>query len=300
MTSFPRKAVFDRDYPAETRQVQAAMLASLDSIGQTLGLPAGSDSLARALDPELVAARQPAPHPAPGTMTASAPMRDGADATQAGRIRAFIQAARGLDEIHHRWDAALAEAADRPGSAEAVALQHAKRDAMDRLAAADPNAFDAARRYRDDVRPAHEHRLADIRDARRAEKLAYTVAGRIGHGMEPALRPLGFDWRIGTALVGALAAKEVFVAQMGILFAVSEQGKGAETLRARLSQAYTPLEAFCLMLFCLISAPCAATIVCTWKESGSIKWAALQLVGLTVLAYAVTMAVYQAGRIIFV
>ena len=290
MTSFPRKNAFDRDYPAETRQAQAEALAGLDSVGLSLGLPAGSESLARALAPELV--------PAPQSQPASAPVRDGADAAQAVRIRAMVQALAGLDEIHQRWDATLAEAAARPGSAEAVALQHAHRDALDRLAAADPNAFDAARRYRDDVRPAYENRLADIRDTRRAEQLAYTVAGRIGHGMAPVLRPLGFDWRIGTALVGALAAKEVFVAQMGILFSVSEQDEGSETLRARLSQAYTPLQAFCLMLFCLISAPCAATIVCTWKESGSIKWAALQLVGLTVLAYMVTMAVYQAGRLV--
>jgi ferrous iron transport protein B len=272
------------------------MLAGLDSISQSLGLPAGSDSVARAMAPELVAAVQT--QPAPGMMAASAPARDGADAAQAARITAMARALAGLDEIHQRWDVALAAAAAQPGSAEAVAVQHAHRDALDHLEAADPNAFVAARRYRDDIRPAYEHRLGDIRDARRAEQLAYTLAGRIGHAMEPALRPLGFDWRIGTALVGALAAKEVFVAQMGILFAVAEQDEGAETLRARLRQAYTPLEAFCLMLFCLISAPCAATIVCTWKESGSIKWAALQLVGLTVLAYVVTMAVYQAGRLV--
>jgi len=296
MTSFPSKTVFDRDYPAETRQTQAEMLAGLDSVGQSLGLPAGSDSLARVLAPELVAA--PQTQPATGTTAASAPVRDGANAGAAARIRAFLRAAEGLEEIHQRWDAALAEASRRSGSAEAVSLQHVRGEAMDRFRAAAPGAFDAAREYRDGVRPAYEHRLAEIRDSRRAEQLAYTVAGRVGHGMEPALRPLGFDWRIGTALVGALAAKEVFVAQMGILFAVSDRDNGAETLRARLGQAYTPLQAFCLMLFCLISAPCAATIVCTWKESGSIKWAALQLVGLTVLAYVVTMAVCQAGRVL--
>jgi len=314
MTSFPRKTVFDRDYAAQTRQAQAKMLAGLDSVGQTLALPGGGDSIARALAPELVALlrqgyggqagtlQTPTTRRAPGTTADSASAGNDADDGVAGRIGAMARALAGLDEIHQRWDVALSEAAARPGSVEAVAMEHAYRDALDRLEAADPNAFDAARRYRDDVRPAYESRLAEIRDARRAEQLAYTVAGRIGHGMAPALRPLGFDWRIGTALVGALAAKEVFVAQMGILFAVAEpdeqQHDGAETLRARLSQAYTPLEAFCLMLFCLISAPCAATIACTWKESGSIKWAALQLVGLTVLAYAVTMAVYQAGRLL--
>jgi ferrous iron transport protein B len=309
MTSFPRKTVFDRDYSAETRQARAEMLARLDSIGQTLGLQAGGDSLARALTPELVAAPlAPQSRPAGGATAASATASTPAsvpavpDAVAAARIRAMARALAGLNEIHQRWDVALAEAADRPGSAQAVAIQHAHRDAMDRLEAADREAFDAARLYRDDVRPAYESRLAEIRNARRAEQLAYTVAGRIGHDMAPVLRPLGFDWRIGTALVGALAAKEVFVAQMGILFAVAEQDEqqheGAETLRARLRQAYTPLQAFSLMLFCLISAPCAATIVCTWKESGSIKWAALQLVGLTVLAYALTMAVYQAGRLL--
>ena len=150
----------------------------------------------------------------------------------------------------------------------------------------------------DDVRPAYEQRSRDLGDARRAEELAYTVAGRIGHGLEPALRPLGFDWRIGTALVGAFAAKEVFVAQMGILFAVTDEDAGSEALRTRLRQAYSPLQAFCLLLFCLISAPCAATIACTWKESGSLKWAALQLLGLTVLAYVLTMAVYQIARLV--
>ena len=298
MTSFPRKAAGDRDYAAETGRAQAEMLAGLESVGESLGLPDDGDALARALAPELVAARQSST--APGATAESAPAGADADAAPAARIGAFARAAEGLDKIHQRWDAALAEASRRGGSAEVAAIEHARTDAMDRLASADRKAFDAARRYRDDIRPAYERRMAHIRDSRRAEQLAYTIAGRVGHAMEPVLRPLGFDWRIGTALIGALAAKEVFVAQMGILFAVGDQDAGAETLRARLSQAYTPLEAFCLMLFCLISAPCAATIVCTWKESGSIKWAALQLAGLTVLAYVVTMAVYQAGRLLFV
>ncbi|MBK7189893.1 MAG: hypothetical protein IPH86_14765 [bacterium] len=63
--------------------------------------------------------------------------------------------------------------------------------------------------------------LADPAQRQSAE-LMYSVAGRVGHLLEPLISPLGFDWRIGTALVGATAAKEVFVAQMGIVFAVGE------------------------------------------------------------------------------
>ena len=157
---------------------------------------------------------------------------------------------------------------------------------------ADPGASPDARKAR------YEKRLGALAHARRAEELAYTVAGRIGHGLEPALRPLGFDWRIGTALIGALAAKEVFVAQMGIVFAAGSHQAGSEALRTRLQASYTPLQAFCVMLFCLISAPCVATAVVTRKESGAWKWAALQFGGLTALAYAITLGVYQVGRLV--
>ncbi|MGB2824035.1 MAG: ferrous iron transport protein B, partial [Phycisphaerae bacterium] len=97
---------------------------------------------------------------------------------------------------------------------------------------------------------------------------------------------------------GAFAAKEVFVAQMGIVYAVGEADGGSEALRARLQSHYTPLQGLCIMLFCLISAPCVATIAVTRKESGSWKWAALQLGGLTALAYVVTLIVYQVGRLL--
>jgi len=131
--------------------------------------------------------------------------------------------------------------------------------------------------------------------ARQEAKLTHSFAGRIGHLMEPAIRPLGFDWRIGTALIGALAAKEVFVAQLGIVYAVGNPHEGAETLRQKLRENYTPLTGFCIMLFCLITAPCVATIAATRKESGSWGWALFQLGGLTALAYVITLAAYQTG-----
>jgi len=129
-------------------------------------------------------------------------------------------------------------------------------------------------------------------------KLAYSVIGRIGQAIEPALKPIGFDWKIGTALIGATAAKEVFVSQLGIVYAVGSADEGSQTLREKLQANYTPLTAFCIMLFCLISTPCIATIVTTGRETNSWRWALFQFFGLTALAYVITLIVYQLGSLI--
>ncbi|MFO7655248.1 MAG: ferrous iron transport protein B [Candidatus Krumholzibacteriia bacterium] len=134
-------------------------------------------------------------------------------------------------------------------------------------------------------------------DRQRAAELSYSVAGRIGRFMEPLLHPMGFDWRVGTALVGAFAAKEVFVAQMGIVFAVGDADEASEGLRAQLRSRYTPLQAFCIMLFALIATPCMATVAVTRQESGSWGWALAQFWGLTLAAWVLTTLVYQAGRL---
>ena len=112
------------------------------------------------------------------------------------------------------------------------------------------------------------------------------------------MRPLGFDWKIDTALIGAVAAKELFVSQLGIVYAVSSADEDAPDLRERLRADYTPLTGFCVMLFCLISAPCVATIAMTRQETASWRWALFQFFGLTGLAYLVTLTVYQAGRLL--
>ena len=134
--------------------------------------------------------------------------------------------------------------------------------------------------------------------AQQADELSYSVAGRIGHAMAPVLKPMGFDWRIGTALIGAFAAKEVFVAQMGIVYAVGEADEESPELRDQLRANYSPLVAFCIMLFCLIGAPCMATIAITRRESNSWGWALFQWGGLTVVAYVLTVAVYQVGTVL--
>jgi ferrous iron transport protein B len=135
-------------------------------------------------------------------------------------------------------------------------------------------------------------------EERQAAELSHTVAGRIGHAMEPFIKPLGFDWRIGTAMIGAFAAKEVFVAQMGIVYSVGEADEESASLRNKLRANYSPLVGFCIMLFMLISAPCMATIAVTKRESNSWKWALFQLGGLTVMAYVLTLLVFQAGTLL--
>ena len=145
----------------------------------------------------------------------------------------------------------------------------------------------------DDIAAAGTEQVGE--DTAAAQAMAYSVAGRVGRFMEPVLEPMGFDWRIGTALIGAFAAKEVFVAQMGIVFAVGEADESSEALRARLQARYTPLAGLCIMLFCLIATPCMATVAVTRQESGSWRWAHLQFWGLTAVAWLLTTLVYQLG-----
>ncbi len=129
----------------------------------------------------------------------------------------------------------------------------------------------------------------------RQAKLEHSAIGRLGQAIEPVIKPLGFDWKIGTALIGATAAKEVFVSQLAIVYAVGSEGEETSSLRQQLQANYTPLTGFCIMLFCLIYAPCVATIVMTKHETNSWRWALFQFFSLTVLAYIITFVVYQIG-----
>lgn len=128
-------------------------------------------------------------------------------------------------------------------------------------------------------------------------ELENSAAGRIGKFIEPVLTPIGFDWKIGTALIGAFAAKEVFVAQMGIVYSLGEAGEDSEALREKLRENYSALTGFAIMVFALLSAPCMATFAIVKRESNSWKWPILQFFGMTAIAYIVTFIIYQAGKL---
>lgn len=142
-----------------------------------------------------------------------------------------------------------------------------------------------------------DERIAALSNSESEAAMAGSVMGIIGRGIEPLLTPMGFDWKIGTALIGGLAAKEVVVSQLGIVYSVGEADEESESLREKLKKTYTPLVGFAIMLFTLISAPCMATFAVTWKESGSFRWAMLQFGGLTLLAWIITTVIYQTGRL---
>ena len=137
----------------------------------------------------------------------------------------------------------------------------------------------------------------ELSSIRAGEDLEASFAGRLGRALEPFVAPLGFDWKLGTAMIGAFAAKEVFVAQMGVVYSLGETDEGSEGLRQAIRRDYSPLVGISLMLFLLIATPCMATIAVTRRESGSWKWAAFQLVGLTAVAYLTSLIVYQVGRL---
>ena len=137
-----------------------------------------------------------------------------------------------------------------------------------------------------------------LENAKQNETLEYTISGRAGKVLEPIFAPMGFDWKISTATIGALAAKEVFVAQMGILYSEGEADEESEGLRATLSKQYTPLQAFCMMLFALLSIPCLATLAIIKRELNSWKMAVMEGAGLFVLAWVITTIVYQVGSLL--
>lgn len=139
---------------------------------------------------------------------------------------------------------------------------------------------------------------AELAAARAGEALEYSLAGRIGRGLQPVMAPLGFDWRINTAFLGAFAAKEVFVAQLGIIFSLGEVDEASVGLRQVLTRHYSPLQGLSILLFALLATPCMATFAITRRESGRWGYAALQWAGLTGVAYLLALVVFQLGRLL--
>ncbi len=143
-------------------------------------------------------------------------------------------------------------------------------------------------------------------DQNDTDALAHSYAGRAGHVIEPAIAPLGFDWRIGIGLVQSLAAREVFNSAMSVIFAVEETGdEDADTghLRDAIRAAerpdgtplFTPLICLNLMIFYVFSMQCISTLAVVKRETNGWKWPLFQLGYMTGFAWLVCLGVYQVG-----
>jgi ferrous iron transport protein B len=138
------------------------------------------------------------------------------------------------------------------------------------------------------------------------EQLRYSVAGRFGHLIEPVVRPLGFDWKMGVGLVGAFAAREVFVSTLGIVYSVGDAEEGTTDLEGAMKSdtyadgrpVWTPLVAVSLLVWFVLAMQCVSTLAIVRRETGGWRWPLLMLLYMNGLAYVVCLMIYQVGRIV--
>ena len=135
------------------------------------------------------------------------------------------------------------------------------------------------------------------------EQLAQSFAGQAGHLLEPAIKPLGFDWQIGIGLISSFAAREVFVSSMGVVFNAEAEDDNTTPLRDALLAAtwpdgrplFTPLVCFTLMIFYVFAMQCVSTIAVVRRETNSWKWPLFQTAYMTGTAWVISFLVYQGG-----
>jgi len=153
----------------------------------------------------------------------------------------------------------------------------------------------------------NEDAVAELEHARDGEQLRQSFGGRLGHAIEPVIAPLGFDWKIGIGLIGAFAAREVFVATMGVVYSAGgDVDEESVTLRERMRAeqradgrpVYSPLTGLSLMVFFALACQCMSTLAVVKRETGGYRWPLFMLVYMNVLAWVASLIVYQGGRLL--
>jgi ferrous iron transport protein B len=134
-----------------------------------------------------------------------------------------------------------------------------------------------------------------------AEKLAHSYMGYLGKGIEPMIRPLGYDWKMGISLITSFAAREVFVGSLATIYAVHQDDENATPLIERLraektisgKPVYTIASGVSLMVFYAFAMQCMATLAVVKRETKTWKWPLIQLVYMGVLAYLGAFITFQ-------
>ena len=141
----------------------------------------------------------------------------------------------------------------------------------------------------------------ELNKRRKTELLQSSFAGTLGKAIEPVIRPLGYDWKIGIALITSFAAREVFVGTMATLYSVGEgANENSSTLRQKMAMAVRPdgtqvynlATGLSLLIFYVLAMQCMSTLAVVKRETRSWKWPAIQLVYMTALAYLMSWLVY--------
>lgn len=145
-------------------------------------------------------------------------------------------------------------------------------------------------------------KIAGLERDKSAEKLENSYAGILGQAIEPAIKPLGFDWKIGIALITSFAAREAFVGTMSTIYSVDSDEEDATTIRTKMSAARNPetglpvftfATALSLMLFYAFAMQCMSTVAIVYRETKSWKWPIIQLTYMTLMAYVASLIAYQ-------
>ena len=128
----------------------------------------------------------------------------------------------------------------------------------------------------------------------------YSIAGRIGHAIEPLVRPIGFDWRIATGLIPGFAAREVMVSALGTVFAVEDaKASGLQLLQQQLRSAWSVPTGLSLLAWYVFAPQCMATLAVTRRETNSRKWTAFMFLYMLALAYLAAFVTYRVAMVFF-
>ena len=134
-----------------------------------------------------------------------------------------------------------------------------------------------------------------------AQQMAHSFAGDAGRAIEPAIRPLGFDWRIGISLVSSFVAREVFVSSMGTIYSVGDKSSDPEAVsrtlkdKLRADPFFSPLLAVCVMIYYVLAMQCLSTVAVVKRETNGWTWPLFMTGYMTALAWLATFAAYHLG-----
>jgi len=142
-----------------------------------------------------------------------------------------------------------------------------------------------------------------------SQSLDQSFAGRAGHFIEPIIKPLGFDWKVGIGLIGSILQREVFVSTLGTIYNIrdAKQESGIMSLQEHLRKdtdpatglpAFTALTAICLMVYYVLAMQCMSTVAVMRRETNGWKWPMFQVCYMTALAYVGTFVVYHVGLLL--